>query len=175
MAKISFTKLGLKTNQDIKTIEYNGQNIEVKQYLPIQDKLKLIGDIINQSTEYDTNYANPVKIDVYTIIGIIKNYTNISFTDKQLEDIVKLYDLIAGGQLDTAILAAIPEEEYNLIVSGVQRSIKSFYKYKNSAMGLLDAVSASYDESSFSLDKLVASIKDPEALAILREISPLMA
>jgi len=51
MAKLSFTKLGLKVNQDIKTIEYNGQNIEIKQYLPIQDKLKLIGDVIMYSAE----------------------------------------------------------------------------------------------------------------------------
>jgi hypothetical protein len=51
MAKISFTKLGLKVNQEIKTIEYNGQIIEVKQYLPIQDKLQLISDIINQAMD----------------------------------------------------------------------------------------------------------------------------
>ena len=47
MAKVAFSKLGLKVNQDIKTIEFNGQNIEVKQYLPIQDKLRLISNIIN--------------------------------------------------------------------------------------------------------------------------------
>jgi hypothetical protein len=51
MAKISFSKLGLSKNTEIKNFEYNGQNIEVKQYLPIQDKLKLIGDVIMNSAE----------------------------------------------------------------------------------------------------------------------------
>jgi hypothetical protein len=30
MAKVSLTKLGLKSNQDIKTITFNEQDIEVK-------------------------------------------------------------------------------------------------------------------------------------------------
>ena len=39
MAKVSLTKLGLKVNQDAKSIEFNEQIIEVKQYLPINEKL----------------------------------------------------------------------------------------------------------------------------------------
>jgi len=46
MAKVTFTKLGLKVNQEIKTIEYNEQVVEIKQYLPIQEKLQLIGRVI---------------------------------------------------------------------------------------------------------------------------------
>ena len=45
MAKVSLTKLGLKVNQDIKTIEFNEQIIEVKQYLPINNKLELINGL----------------------------------------------------------------------------------------------------------------------------------
>ena len=47
MAKVSFTKLGLSKNQDIKTFDYNNETIEVKQYLPIDDKLDLIATVIN--------------------------------------------------------------------------------------------------------------------------------
>ena len=42
MAKVSFSKLGLSKNNTIKNFEYNGQNIEVKQYLPINDKATLV-------------------------------------------------------------------------------------------------------------------------------------
>ena len=47
MAKVSLTKLGLKVNQDIKNIEFNEQIVEVKQYLPVNDKLELISNVIN--------------------------------------------------------------------------------------------------------------------------------
>ena len=41
MAKVSLTKLGLKVNQDIQIIDFNEQDIEIKQYLPVNEKLML--------------------------------------------------------------------------------------------------------------------------------------
>ena len=81
MAKVSFTKLGLKVNQEVKMIEFNEQTIEVKQYLPVNDKLALISNVINASAD-DYNFANPVKIEVFLALEIIANYTNINFTEK---------------------------------------------------------------------------------------------
>ena len=93
MAKVSFTKLGLKLNQDINNVEYNGQNIEIKQYLPVNKKLELISNVINLSAD-DNNFANPLKVDIFTTLEIIFNYADITFTEKQKEDPVKLYDLV---------------------------------------------------------------------------------
>jgi hypothetical protein len=45
--KPTFAKLGLKMNNNIKTIIINEQEIEVKQYAPINEKLVMIGNIIN--------------------------------------------------------------------------------------------------------------------------------
>ena len=67
MAKVSFTKLGLKKNEDVEIVEWNEQKIEVKQYLPIEDKLNLITAIIQNSID-DNGYYNPAKIYVNTII-----------------------------------------------------------------------------------------------------------
>ena len=40
MAKIAFSKLEIKkVNNEVKNIQFNDIEIEVKQYLPIQDKL----------------------------------------------------------------------------------------------------------------------------------------
>ena len=52
MAKIGLTKLGLQKQDNATTmVEFNGQTIEIKTYLPIQEKLELISRIINKSTE----------------------------------------------------------------------------------------------------------------------------
>jgi hypothetical protein len=59
MAKVSFTKLGLKANQEIKTFNFNEQIIEVKQYLPVNEKLTLISNVINQSID-ENNFNNPL-------------------------------------------------------------------------------------------------------------------
>jgi hypothetical protein len=100
MAKISFSKLGLTKNNDIKTIEYNGQIIEIKQYLSINDKAILASNVLNYALgDGTTRFINPLQVEVYTIILAIQAYTNINFTDKQKEDPAKLYDLIIGSGL----------------------------------------------------------------------------
>ena len=47
MAKVSFSKLNLNKNTEVSTFEWGDQIIEVKDYLPIGDKLHLISEIIN--------------------------------------------------------------------------------------------------------------------------------
>jgi hypothetical protein len=100
MAKVSFSKLGLAKNNDIKTIEYNGQTIEIKQYLSINDKAILASNVLNYALgDGTTRFINPLQVEVYTIILAIQAYTNINFTEKQKEDPAKLYDLIIGSGL----------------------------------------------------------------------------
>lgn len=169
MAKVSFTKLGLKVNQDIKTIEYNEQIIEVKQYLPINDKFEIISNVLNNAHD-ENNFSNPVKIDLYMTLEILYAYTNINFTDKQKEDPAKLYDLVAGSGLATAVLAAIPEEEYNTISIGVYRTIESVYAYRHSALGILESISTDYSNLNFDASEIQSKLADPENLELLKSI-----
>ena len=96
MAKIPFSKLGLNKDTSITLVEWNDQNIEVKNYLPIKEKIELVENIVNKSVD-ENGYYNPIKIYVNTIIEVINSYTNISFTEKQKEDIEKLYDLLVSS------------------------------------------------------------------------------
>ena len=57
MSKVSYGKLKLKQVNENKKLIYNEQEIEVKQYLPIQDKLNLISDAINQAAD-GNNFVN---------------------------------------------------------------------------------------------------------------------
>ena len=47
MAKIGLNKLGLSKNTEVKEFMWNGQKIEILQYLPLEKKLEVISDIIN--------------------------------------------------------------------------------------------------------------------------------
>ena len=169
MAKVSFTKLGLKINQDVKSVDFNDQVIEVKQYLPISDKLELISNVINASAD-DNNFANPVKIHVFTTLEIIEQYTNINFTEKQKEDPAKLFDLLGSSGLSDLILETIPEEEYAMIVNGVIDSAEAVYNYRNSALGILDTVSADYSNMNLDATAIQQKIGDPENLALLKQV-----
>lgn len=169
MAKLSFTKLGLKINQDIKTIDFNGQNIEVKQYLPVNDKLGLIADVINASAD-DNNFANPIKIDIFTALYIIDAYTNINFTEKQREDPCKIYDTLQSSGLLSLIIQAIPEEEYGALIHGIHRTVKSIYEYKNSVLGILENISADYSALDLDATNIQQKLADPQNMELLRNV-----
>ena len=168
MAKIALTKLGLKPNTEIKTIEWNGQNIEVKQYLPIEAKLDLISDIANKSLD-DNPYYNPARIKIFIRLEIILAYANINTTDKQREDIFKLYDMFAG-ELGNKILESVPVEEYNFISQTTWQIIEGIYRYKNSAMGIMENITSDYSNLDLNATELQKKIGDPSNLELLRTI-----
>ena len=170
MAKIPFTKLKCKINDSISHIEFNGETIEVKQYLPVQEKLKLIGDVVMQAHEQDENYSNPVKADVFTDLEIVFAYTNISFTDKQKEDLPKLYDTLKSSGLLKLIIDAIPGEEYCSIWAGIENSIEAIYKYQNSVLGILDNIKEDYSNLDLDITKLSSKLTDNKNLDVIKNI-----
>lgn len=169
MAKLAFSKLGLKINNEITNIHFNNQVIEVKQYISVNDKLKLINDIINNTID-EHNFCNPVKVKVYLLIGIIENYTNISFTEKQKEDIVKLYDLIQSNGLFDKILEAIPAEEFNDLLNSTWDSVDAIYTYNNSAMGVLDNIGRDYKDIEFDAEAIQAKLANGENVEFLKDV-----
>ena len=170
MAKLSFNKLGLTKNQDIVNIAFNDQVIEVKQYLPVNDKLELISNVINASHDDNNNFANPVKVSVFTTLEIFYAYTNINFTEKQKEDPTKLYDMLFSSGLVAAVVNAIPEAEYHEVLRGVSDSIDAVYTYQNSVMGILDTISQDYSNLNLDATEIQSKLADPENMALLRQV-----
>ena len=168
MAKLAFSKLGLKNNNQVVNINYNEQTIEVKQYISVNDKLKLISDIINNTVD-EHSFCNPVKVKVYLLIGIIENYTNISFTEKQKEDVYKLYDSFSSSFLMNQILSEC-ERDYRELQSWTFDILSKIYDRQNSARGILEALTTDYNNLNFDVEKLQSAISDPENLTLLKDV-----
>ena len=169
MAKVSLTKLGLKVNQDIQIIDFNEQDIEIKQYLPVNEKLMLISNVLNLSHD-NNNFANPVKISVFTTLEIMYAYTNINFTDKQKEDPTKLYDMLISTGLAKKVINSIPEEEYHEIICGISDTIDAVYTYQNSVMGILDSISQDYSSLDLNATEIQKKLSDPNNMELLKQI-----
>ena len=170
MAKVSFTKLGLTKNSNVSIVEWNDQKIEVKDYLLMNEKLELVSTIINNSID-DNGYYNPMRVYIHTIIEVILAYTNISVTEKQKEDVVKLYDLFVSSGLSGKIIGeTINPYEYQQIQSWVHETINSIYNYKNSVMGILDTISADYSELNLDVEQVQEQLSNKENFALVRDI-----
>jgi hypothetical protein len=170
MAKISFTKLGLsKKTDEVKIITYNDQEIEIKQYLPVEDKATLIDAIIANSIS-DNGFFNPFKLRIITNFEIIKAYTNVSFTEKQSTDnFFKTYDALAFDFIDV-VFENIPEDELEEIFESVEEVTKAIVQYNNSLMGILAQVSQNYENVNFDLDKMADVLGNPENLTMVKKM-----
>jgi hypothetical protein len=177
MAKVSFAKLGLKVNNDVKTFEWlSGDEVttvEVKQYLPIEEKLAVISNIINNSID-DNDFYNPVRLEIFTTLEILYAYTNFNITPKMKEDPFKLYDVVLSSGLFDKILEAMPTEEFDRIDVSAHATIRNIYNYKNSAAGILHLISADYNNLNLDLINFNDKITDPNSLAVLKEIAPML-
>ena len=174
MAKVAFSKLKCKINEVENEIVFGEEKIMVKQYLPIQEKLRIIGNVVELAHEEEYHFPNPVKAKVFCELETIFRYTNITFTDKQKEDLGKLYDILKSSGLIEAVLSAIPDEEYTNLVQGVNDTIEALYRYENSAMGILDGIKSTYDENSLSVEKMQAALQGITESPIIQELRPLL-
>lgn len=170
MAKVTFNKLNLTKNIEIKNIDINENIIEVRQYLPVEEKLELISYIVNMAHDEDYNFSNPVKIEVFAGIGIIKYYTNITFTEKQLENPAKIYDLLNSNNVINNVIAAIPSNEYDELRAGIEDTIKSIYQYQNSALGILDTIGQDYSDLNLEADTINEKLSNPDNMKLLRDV-----
>ena len=169
MAKVAFSKLGLKKTEEVEVIEWNEQKIEVKQYLPIEDKLDMIANIINQSADYN-GYYNPARIYIFTILEMIDYYTNISLTEKQKADVFKTFDLFVNSGLSAAIFDKINPYEYNQIKNWVHELINSIYVYKNSVVGIMDTIKDEFNLMDLDASKIAQNLGNKENMELLKDI-----
>ena len=93
--KVSYANMKLKTNTSVNTFDFCEQKIEVLKYLPAQDKYDLLMITLQKSLE--GNVYNAFKLNLYFELNLVYMYTNISFTDKQREDELKLYDTLKSN------------------------------------------------------------------------------
>lgn len=175
MAKIPFTKLKCKINTDEVPVQIGEETIAVKQYLPIQEKLGLIGRVIELAHMQDENYSNPVKAAAFRDLEVIFAYTNITFTDKQKEDPAKLYDLLYSTGIIDTVIDNIPEDEYVSIVVGIDESIEAVYKYQNSALGILNGIKESYSDTEINVEDMQKAVKELADSPVLQGIMNYLA
>lgn len=169
MAKVAFSKLGLKVDTSTVPVEWNDLTIEVRQYLPHNDKLRLITDVMNKSAD-DNLFMNPAKVDMFLDLGILEYYTNLSFTEKQKEDFLKTYDSVVSTGFMATVRDTIPEEELVLLVDYCNDIIREDYHQRNSAMGIMEGINRKYKNAELDAENIRQTLAGMEGMDFLKEV-----
>ena len=94
---MNFTDLNLQKNDSVSTFTINEQQINVIQYLPVEDKYDLMA-ITLQKAEEDGLY-NELLLDVFFHLNIIYLYTDIDFSADDRDDELALYDILEANDI----------------------------------------------------------------------------
>ena len=172
MAKISYNKLGITKDElnKVQTVEYNDQTIEVKQYLPIAEKSELITRVLNNSVDENTGYYNLLKLDMNLGLEIVYAYSNISFTEKQKEDPMKLYDMLNASKVLNLIIGLVPDGEFYYLNKTTYEMANNIVTYRNSAMGIMEAISTDYSNLDLDATDIQKKLNDPDNMALLKDV-----
>lgn len=171
MAKVAFSKLGIKENKDVNTILFNDVEIEIRKYLSIEEKLNMISAAINNAMD-ENGDINSMVLEAHFNMQVVFYYTNLTFTDKQKENLVKLYDLLKGSGLMDAVIDAIgfDNEEYYDSYRGCKSTANDIMVKKQSARGIMEDIVANYGSLSFDTEEMQKNIADPNNLTLLKDI-----
>lgn len=112
MSKISLETLNLNNNSNYKIVNVNNNEVKVKSYLPINDKINLVEEVIEKSLVQDAVYCNPILLKVMFELSVISYYSDINVGDLYEVNIMELYDLIKPNRVFEEVLSAIPKQEY---------------------------------------------------------------
>lgn len=159
MNKISYTNLKLKLNTEVNTFDFNGNQIEVLKYLPLEDKYDLI-NLSLQSAKEDVIYDS-IKLEAYFHLYIVILYTNINFTEKQKEDKIKLYDMLKSNGLIDKVLENMEEEEYTFLCESLNQKEQDILNYQNTITGLINNIIENLPINANEMQKIVDNF-DPE-------------
>ena len=170
MAKVSFTKIAPIHKVEAKNIDINGSLITIEQYLPISEKANFSERVINAAFDPNTSFASASRMEVYFSIELNKTYTNINLTDKLLEDPAKLYDLLVINNILNKVIESIPQDEYKELHDKVYEDQNHIETFMHSFVGMMQTVSNDYNKTSFDIENLMNTIKDPEALSTVKDI-----
>lgn len=164
---MKYTDLNLHINEETKTIEFNNDEVIIKQYLPVEQKLELIGKAMNYAHD-SNNFSNTIKGDVCLDIMIIDYYTDIEFDEEMEIDVV--YDELSSNGLLDQIKNEIPCKELDFISYGFYSIVDNYYKYRNSVLGILDIMKTDYSDLEFNIENLQEKLANGENIDLLKKI-----
>jgi hypothetical protein len=127
---VNFGDLNLSVDVAFKEIDFKGQKILVKSYVSNSVKAGIIN--LAARGAFNEGVINTALVDAYIHMFIIEYYTDIKFGEEDSQDIISNYDKAITSGLLSAILEAIPEEEYDYIIDCLKDFERQLMSYSHS-------------------------------------------
>lgn len=171
MGLINFTDIDClatidKTN---KIINFNGQEIQIVNYLSASDKFDLIITTVQKAFS-NSGFFDDFKAQLYFNLNVMYLYTNIVFSLEDREDEFALFDKLKRSGLMDAVLAEIDTKELEILYSYVLSMQNRIAEYNNTTAAVVSSFLETLPEKLKSVRDFVNGF-DPEKLQVIREVA----
>lgn len=167
MEKIQFDSLGLKFEAPtVELVDFPG--VLVRRRVTAQEKLNLAADTYDILSSDETRIFNKLKFNIIYYVELVKLYTNIEFDENSTENYGDIYDKLSCSGLLDAVIEEIVDN--GMLYALVFTVVESIYNYDNSAYGVMEGITKNYDATKFDFESLNETIKDPDAIPLVKEV-----
>ena len=163
---IDFNKSIDKTN---KVINFNGNEIQIVNYLSASDKYDFIMSVVFKSLDRD-NIFDSFRADIYFDLNIIYLYTNIVFSAEDRVDEFSLYDTLKRSGLIDAVKAEIDEKELELLRNHIFQTQSRVVSYNRTITATVNGFIKTLPEKFEEVKKLINGF-DLEKIVALKDIA----
>ena len=170
MGLINYKDIDLKKsiNNENKTINFNGQEIQIVNYLSINDKYDLV--MITLQKSFEKGIYNLVKLDMYFELNVIYSYTNIVFDNDDRHDEAALYDTMKRSGLIDAVIAEIDENELNLLKNYIDDISIIIMRYRNTFGAVVESFIEQLPKNMEAAKEIIETF-DPEKMKSLTDLA----
>ena len=168
---MTIEELNLKTENIAITSQIH--KLKVKQYLPLDDKISAITEIMNYSLD-DNIFPNPIRLAAWCDIMLVKYYTDLDvqgyLDETDDNEYSSFYDTLVQNKVISDVKASIPPAEYEMFMSTAELTVNKYYEAKNSVRGILEAVTQDYSNLDLEASEIQDKLNNPENLAFLKKV-----
>ena len=149
---VDFKNLNLALKSNLKVIKINNLDVTVKQYLSAEDKNSIL-EIAMQQADQGT-ILNTFALDAIFHVYLVLKYTDIVVPAEDMQDLLKLYDILETNEVIDKVVAAIPEEEYTSLRTYLTEMVNNYLTYRNSARALFEQISLFAPQTAEQLQEI---------------------
>lgn len=156
---MKYSDIKVSVGTGIKTINFNEQEIAVKQNISTDNLYDLIMITLQESKE--GLMYNPLKLDVFFHVNLIMMITDIEFEAEDRVNKFETYDELKNSGLLYSILDAFPVNVYKYIREVIEATVNKLEEYENRATSLISKFITDLPTNAEAAAKIVDEF-DPE-------------
>jgi hydrogenase maturation factor HypE len=155
----------LTINKNYNTLNVDGSEIKISQYLPIRDKYDLISITLQRATVDEI--INPVLEEMYFYANILFMYTDIVFSEEEKADPSEVYDKFKSSGILAEIISKIDKDEYNDLCELLNNTEEAYIKYSNTAASVIKKIINDLPQNAETAKKIVENFNPEQFQSVI--------